>query len=257
MIQIGIVSKIWQRPRLTRIFLEYYSAFQVPGVRFVRVAAVSPDDDSKALPMVVEHLDKWADSCDGWFFVNAPNLPLAEKGNVACHSLQGHDSWPDLVINVGSDDFVSREYVETVVRHVEAGADFIVPSGLYIYDAPTNRCCFLWNNHGLKAGAAFSARLLNAVGWAPWLRGGDNPDRDIEERLRTVRINGRPVEATYIKGEPGVVLDIKGGEGNLGSYEEAGASHFSKDVDGNALFRDHFPGLLQELTDAGLTCVPH
>jgi hypothetical protein len=245
-ITVGIISKLWKRPALTRAFLRYYSALQVPGMRFVLVAAASPDEDPHANMLMHEY---WPD----WYFVDAPNRPLSEKSNAACSAMASFS--PDLIINVGSDDFLDPTYIRRVVRQVQAGADYVVPAELYFFDVPTGRCCHIWNNHGMKAGAAMSSRLLDAVDWNPWIA-GDRPDSDIDDRIRTVRLDGQQVEPCRLFNSTGIVLDVKSGEGNLGSYDEARAYIFSRDVDGEHLLQHHFPGLLEELTHAGLTGVP-
>ena len=95
MVSVGIITKLWGRPRLTRLFLSYYDQLKVEGVEFVLVAAYSHEDEHFA-EFILE---------PGWHFVQAPNEPLSDKGNAAFKHMRQFE--PDLVINVGSDDFVT------------------------------------------------------------------------------------------------------------------------------------------------------
>ena len=237
---VGIVSKLWKRPALTRAFLRYWAAFKVEGVRFTCVAAISPNKDDTVRQYEEEGFE-------GWHFVRAPNQPLANKGNKACLAMK--EFQPDIVINVGSDDFVSPEYVQSVIRAVEAGAHYIVPREVFFYDAPTGRACRAFKNHSLKAGAAFSKDLLDRFHWQPWWKSGQYPDRDLDKRIG---VRNR----TILPYGSGAVVDVKGEPPFFASYDHFrdGSKH-REDADA-AWLMAQFPNLLTLLEDAGFTGVP-
>jgi hypothetical protein len=244
--RVGIVSKIWGRPALTRAFLSYYASLEVPGVEIVGIAAVSLGEDPGVALTATDHWGRKQASV--WSFVNAPNQPLADKGNAACEAMRPLN--PDLVINLGSDDFVSPEYVRSVVNAIESGADYVVPSEVYFYEPATHRACRQTKNHGMKAGAAMSARLLEKVGWRPWKPGGHFPDTDLDSGLRS------HAKAQYLPAGSGVVLDVKAEGVWFTSFDQfRTANRFVEDVDPDELLSNHFPGLLEAL-NAGLIGVP-
>lgn len=246
MLRAGIITKLYKRPALTGLFLQHYAslaespALRTAGVELVLVAAISPQEDPGA------HRYATGDYAP-WHFVGAPNRPLSEKGNVACRALEG---MVDLVVNVGSDDFLSADYIARAAQLVAAGHDYLCPQEIYYLDAPTLRAVYAWGCGGLGAGRVLSARLLDRVGWAPWAK-GEHPDVDMNERL------GRAGARTYwLTVHPGAIVDVKSREGNISTFEEMAVGLRRRHADGHHLLSEHFPDLLDGLLATGLAGVP-
>jgi len=242
MVRVGLITKLWGRPALTRLFFEYWDALVVPGAEFVKVAAFTKVEDGKLAQGF------------GWLAEKVPNEPLAAKGNAACRLLRGEDV--DLAINLGSDDFASPGYILECCEMVQAGStdgsisDYLLPRELYVYNAPTRECTYIWNNHSLTAGAALSRRLLEEVGYAPWNPQGHRPDTDMQaglyKALRRLGGSGYPDMVTGA----GAVVDVKTDEGCYwpGGYEgvKTGGG-FRRQVDGPQVLQTYFPFLDEKL----------
>src|SRR5690606_8627293 len=104
--RFGIVTGLWGRSRLSRCVLRYYGEMKIPGVEFVRVAVWSPEDGEAEDMYVVP----------GWSFATHPNQPYTDKFNRGFRALRGR---VDCAMVVGSDDLVSRAYVEEAARLVD------------------------------------------------------------------------------------------------------------------------------------------
>ncbi len=241
-VRIALVAKLWGRRGLTRLMLEHHARLRVGGALLVLVAAVSEGD-----PDPVE-------AVEGWQFVEAPNDDLREKGNTATGALRALR--PDLVVNVGSDDFLSKSYLEAV-RDLPAGVDYAIPSELFVYCRDTTRAVRIWNQHGLGLGRVFSRRLMEAADWRLWstVLPGETPDRSLDRRMRALRAS----PASLPEGS-GVVLATVGREGTYWTYDDARQGRCREAVDGVALIREAFTSRLTKslltFSHAGTRLVP-
>lgn len=225
-VRIALVSKLWGRPKLTRLMLEHHAKLRVSGVELALVAAVSARDPDPV------------GSVEGWQFIEAPNDDLREKGNAATEALKALE--PDYVVNVGSDDFLSKVYLETV-RDLAGEVDYAIPSELFVYCRDTTRTVRIYNQHGLGLGRVFSRRLMEAADWRLWstLRAGETPDRALDRRMRVLG-----AEAATLEPGSGVVLATVGSSSTFWNYDRAKQGKCRETVDGVALIRDAFTNKL-------------
>ena len=161
---LGLVTAMWKRPALTKAFMEHWARLEVPGVDWVRVAVISPEDDT-LFPRPLARTRPTIPDVDGWEFALSPNEPLSDKFNAGFRALRAFDV--DVAIVVGSDDFATTDFVEALLRKHRSGAHFVVPSGLYALCADTGEACFMDRPH-IGTGRLLSRSLLDKLGWQPY-----------------------------------------------------------------------------------------
>lgn len=152
----------------------------------LRVVAVRSDDQ----PVV-----------DGVEYVDFPNSPLGAKWNHGMQHLRGCDA----VMCVGSDDFVSHEYVEAAMR---SGSEMVRTEDVIFHDMGTGRTART-KMRRMGAGRVLFRSLLDDLDWKPWPRDLERKlDSGMDRRIHEVRTKqGRRVRQTVISGPP--VLDVK------------------------------------------------
>lgn len=155
---LAIISPIWKRPALTRLFLEYYE--DAPARH--KVCVYSPED--KDAHAIVENYE------GSWEFVQAPNAPLADKHNTAVQALRGRDV--DAVCLIPSDDFFQFEYFDFVQQALDEGYDSIRLTSFYFYCLTTHRLISA-NLLGIGAGFVFRRDVLERLDWSPWPSGAN------------------------------------------------------------------------------------
>ena len=154
--RLGILIALWQRPKLTRLVLGYWTQLQVPGVELVRVAVASPEDPKRV------------QRAKGFTVLQAPNEPLSDKWNAGLAYFE--DQGVDAILIAGSDDLFCVGYVQNVCDLVQSGIDWVRLGSMYFLDLPTRRMVHMWHlNAG--AGRVFSSRLLERLGWQAWRMG--------------------------------------------------------------------------------------
>ncbi len=196
--KLGIVTSLWGRPRLTRLFGEYYDGLNIPGVELIKAAAYSEARDAAPLS-------------DSWIKVYADNDPRSDKWNAASQALAEHG--PDAILIVGSDDFVHSRHIERGLEIILQGQHLIHPRTCYFFDTVT-RCLALGTFSRVGAGRMISGELADSLDYVLWEPG---QIRNID-RSMGLRMVGTPVEWHP---EP-KVLDVKVQEErgtNIWSYD--------------------------------------
>ena len=153
--RLGIITPIWKRPKLTKLFLDYYE-----GIGTYRRQAVLSDDEWLA----------YNDNA-GWYGTKYFNEPLADKHNAGTLALRNTDV--DAVCLIPSDDFFTPGYFAAVERALDADYDAVQVESLYFYCLQTRR---LLRGERLGTGAGFVLRrdVLERLGWQPWPAGANN-----------------------------------------------------------------------------------
>lgn len=209
---IGVLTALWMRPAVSRAVLRYYAQFEA-----VRVAVRSQEDPEPCKKV------------KGWIYAEAPNRPLSNKWNAGLNIMKRHAV--DAVMIVGSDDYVSRPYIDRAMEEIATGADLVHFDTLHALDADTGRLVRLQPRR-MGAGRVISRRLLVRAEWRLWPSGLNRLlDGGMDRRLREVR--GRGDRSRHFKSVrlragsvPGaVILDVKstradGSSANLWSFED-------------------------------------
>lgn len=135
------------RPKVSELFLRHTSPI-LP----IYAACSEGDHENIAL---CEHY--------GVTFCVVPNEPLGAKWNAALGLVPDGEA----VMILGSDDFVSREWVELASLAIGRGHHYISPSRIAMFDAGTRRAMMLERNpNGAQtfgAGRVLSAEVVSKV----------------------------------------------------------------------------------------------
>lgn len=210
--RLGIISPLWQRRDLTRLFLGQIDQLAIrvgPDIELVPVALYSEGD---------EYLDAVRSPGTCWTFLEHVNQPLSEK---LCFGMQHLGTLGvDAVLSMGSDDFVGEHSIRFVAAQIQAGYDIVGVKDFYFWNA--QKGMRWWGGYKgrragetVGAGRSLSARLLERMDWTPWpgklLCGMDGA---MWRRLKTVpNVRALAVPAT----EFGPLVDVKT-EVNLTSW---------------------------------------
>ena len=233
---LGLLTAIWGRPRLTELVLEYY--------KFMRNidCTIAVCDPSEIDLYRNSQKQPW------WGFIDYPNEPLSNKwnGGMSCMDL---DDPLDGVMIVGSDDLVTPQYIETVKYLLDKGADYIFLPSLYFYNLQDGRMHWCMAER-LGLGRVLSRRLLDMLDWRPWPdglnRGLDGAMWEKIKELKEVKIVKLDIKACK---ELGIAaMDIKGAQNNIWDYETATGSLIGKPIrNPETVLREHFPSVADEL----------
>lgn len=218
-IKLAIVTSIWGRPEVFRMFMKGIQKL-VDGCHdfhFTLVLSTSfQNDRSKCFDEEIAFEDLYngwiGDSPCPFVTIEIPNEPLAAKVNAttyACRDLGVH-----YVLCLGSDDIISPELLNEYAKYMRKGIDFIGVSDFYFYDTVSNKALYWggyreqWRKgHSAGAGRALSARLLEQWNWMPW----ENKDslmldKSMQDKLK---ITPHTIEVFSMKEKGLFALDIK------------------------------------------------
>lgn len=231
--RIALITALWKRPELTRLFLRHYAEMEVPGVELVRLAAFSPGDDPYAAEVLTsEHRS-------GWTLVATPNEPLSDKWTNTLAVAQVYKA--DAILIMGSDDFVDAAYIQRIAAELE-NHPIIIPQSLYFYSTQKRELIYCTCSRG-GPGRAIRRDVLDECGWSPWELGVDVGLEGAMDRRLGIS-NGRPFRK--IIGEDLTILDVKSGD-NMWPYEHVQNMLGRKEADPEAFLRGRLPGVADEL----------
>lgn len=196
--RLGLATSFWKRWDLSLAFLDYWTAFTLPGVEIVRAASYSYDG----------HDYRGALDARGWRSVQAPNKPLGRKLNRALPLLDDCDA----VIAMGSDDFASRGWVRYAVQRMEH-TQMVGTSSAYFYSPALDRLVYL---KGSKMGACrmYHGEILRAVNWSLWNEGKSRAlDASAQQRINWAIPNWSRFEwVNDIRAKNAFIMDVKVGD---------------------------------------------
>lgn len=184
------------RPKVSEIFLKHTSPI-------LPIYAACSEGDWENIELCERY---------GVHFCVVPNDPLGAKWNAAL-SLVPHGE--DVMV-LGSDDIVSREWVDIARQAMKDGKDYITPDACGMYDLATGQACILRSNgNGAQtfgAGRVLSARVIAAVR-PMWTDAKSRAlDSDAHGRIMAHGFNRVTVHANRVP-----VTDLKSGV-NLWGY---------------------------------------
>lgn len=190
----AIVTTVWQRLELTSLMLRHTKEICSHRNDILFYAAGSEFDQSKR---VVE--------AEGWNYIESPNEPLNEKWNNVIQTLPRDIEG---VIVLGSDDFISRAYLDKILNSTY---DFCGSNNCYFLDLPTQTGYqFYYKNEAdlVGAGLFLSKKVLNELNWSPWAGKPLNAGLDgrIIGNVYCLKCDLR----THTFSDIGEVIDIKG-----------------------------------------------
>lgn len=237
--RLVIVTAAWGRSRLTELMLRHTASLEAPdGWDVVRVCVETPGDPD---PAQYTH---------GWHYAQAENAPLSAKWQAGVDAAR--DLGADAVMILGSDDFVNAAFLESVTDALEAGAEYVQPSGLWVYDAPTAQYpagrCFFGYAQRIGAGRTLSRHLLDRLGWQLWTEAGPGRlDGAMDARLDPVCL---PYLLPRMLERRLILVDVKteqqGQSANIWTYDDLAGLAVAA-FDPEAFWHAHFPAIADEI----------
>ena len=201
--KLGILTTLWGRYGLTILFLD----------RLKHIA-----DSFDAIAVAVGTGGEFRKECGrrGILYVDHDNRPLGSKWNAG---IKVFENLPiSNVMILGSDDFVSDDFIEHSMRICE-GKDFCGCNDLYMFGANLRRrgkrqfFYFAYPAYLVGPGRCYSRRVLESLGWVLW-NGQRNTGLDSSAAKRVRKVEGLTGNMFSIKKEGLFMVDIKT-DGNI------------------------------------------
>lgn len=188
--KLGIITALHGRHELTKLWSEHTAALAIP------VFAAITEGDAVNVATAERY---------GFAFREMPNDPVGDKFQIALDMAM--DAGCDAIMVLGSDDFISAEWVALCIAKMQAGIPYIVPDRLAIH-APGGGTYMLMTDgrsHGrFGAGRCIARSVIEQVG-ALWVE-GRNKGLDSESHAR-ITATGIFCEAVHAKLIP--LVDVK------------------------------------------------
>jgi hypothetical protein len=194
--KILIYLAVWKRPLITELCFRGIDRIkQHPDFDIDALAVIS---EESAIPLCEKYGVKW---------VMYKNEPLGEKKNFGLKEAKKFEF--DYLMEIGSDDLVLNELLDSYKEKIEQGKDFFGISDAAYINSETGECRRLISRSTYGAGRMISRKALELVGWNLWYdhlnRGMDNNSVSALNRKGIPYFRLSPMEF------PGVI-DIKSQE---------------------------------------------
>lgn len=221
-IKLAIVTSVWKRPEVFRMFIKGIHELMMECDQFEIKLIVSAsiydtddtweDDESFVVDSGIVSRFGLKELSKKFQLIEIPNEPLAAKVNAttyACRNLGVH-----YVMCMGSDDILSPELLNAYIPYMRKGIDFIGVTDGYFYDTVSGKSLY-WGGyreafrkgHTLGAFRALSARLLECWNWMPWENKDSNGlDKSMQDKLK---VTPHTIETFSMKSKGVFGLDIK------------------------------------------------
>lgn len=211
---VNIITAVHDRESMTDMF--FYRLIRSIGNakttnRFIPVAVVTPKQESVCIDHGVDYL-------------SYQNRPLGAKWN-ALVSYTQYKYYPDYIMILGSDDFISSSYLEYIDDKINQGYDLINPMDIYYYSLNWKRryygeCGYYGGKERiLGVGRTVSRKILDDIKWKPW---DDDINNGMDRCFAQKMSWGKPyrVHRFYLRDTSTYILDIKsdGNIGGIGAY---------------------------------------
>lgn len=231
MYRLAIVTTLWQRHALTKFVLDHYASLEISGVdkRLVAIGSLQ-SGDTLSRDIALER---------GFAYVDAANSPLTEKWNAGVASLRDDDI--DALVIVGSDDLLTRAYLERACDMISDGRDYVSATGLYFFEAHKRQALYTSDpTIRIGAGRVVSREALERLDYKLWpLR----LDRAVDNSQH-LHFAKHGFDLSYLdtsRDSDAALVDIKT-RANIWSFEQMKASVTSTSVDSDEIFQ-RFPML--------------
>ncbi len=203
--KITIISAVWQRPHVFRLFAEgLHKLIDAHSTEVTFRVIIAGSEGEKSQKMVTD---------EGFDYVEAPNDQLAKKFNATTRMAKGDN--PDFVLLLGSDDIISADTFQIYLDKIkeQPKIDFIGLTDFYFYDLNTGKAAY-WGGYAdhrkgavCGAGVLVSRNLMRLWGWAPW---SPKHNHILDDSINIKRKRTPHKDYTFSLKEHGVVsVDLK------------------------------------------------
>lgn len=204
-IKIAIVTAMWRRPDVFRMFAEGVKVLQRHFDNVEIICCVAGSEMNKSKDLAQEY---------GFQYCEAHNRPLYAKIQKAVSLAK--NSKADYCLMVGSDDIITQDLMQKYISLAHQKVDYACLMDCYFYDTRSKRAMY-WGgyiserNKGRSAGIGrfISSVLLEKIGWQCWPPGYDNVlDTGFDKQLEGKEFTKYEIN---LKKENLFALDIKSG----------------------------------------------
>lgn len=244
-LRMGILSCIWKRPKLTKIFLNH-----------LKLLATNLRDDIELVPVIIgseEENERIMCEQYNFFYDKFPNEPLSRKWEYGIKVTESMDL--DAVVILGSDDFINANLLLVYKDMLANGVHFAGIRNGYFFDmnnAPerlvlwkgygsSSRCLGQPHRLGEAIGMArlFSRRFLEELDFSLWPDININSGLDLHALKRIRSFGGLPISYYHFLNFPKKLrescycqvyidanelstfaVDIKYGNANITSFDK-------------------------------------
>lgn len=206
--RIAIITAMWKRHAIFRAFSE--------GVKHLQ-SECSEHEFSVFICGSEGDVSRDLATSYGFSYCEVSNEVLSKKLNAAC--LIAKEWNPDYCLMLGSDDIVAPSMMRQYSVHMDQGIDYIYTLDCYFYDVISKRGIY-WagyrksanRGHACGAGRALSKRMMDGMGWTPWLPAETNLRLDkLLDTAMDIQMDGMEITRGIVNlRESGAyMLDIK------------------------------------------------
>jgi hypothetical protein len=193
-IKLCIVTGMWKRPEVFKIFGQHYQDLGIDVI-----VAGSEGKKSKQLS-----------ESFGFIYLERPNQPLADKMNATI--TDGLKRGYTHFICVGSDDLLSKELIDEYINLIRKGYEFIGVLDFYFYELGTGKASYWGGYRDRKrfrntcgAGRVLSRKLVESWNGKVW-EGQRYLDSSMQQRLSVSNV---PKYVFKLKDKDLLAVDIK------------------------------------------------
>ena len=208
-IRLAIVTSVWKRPEVVKMFVNGIFNLMEKCTDFdiTLIVSKSEQNDAEFPRDVFSRIPN-----EKLILIEIPNEPLATKVNATTYACKNRNF--HYVLCVGSDDIMSPELLNEYAVHMKNGIDFIGVTDCYFYDTISGKSLY-WGGYreafrkGFTCGAfrAISVNLLSKWDFMPWEnKDSHGLDHSMQQKLRETPHSSH----TFSLKEKGLfALDIK------------------------------------------------
>lgn len=210
-VKLCVVTAMWQRPEVFKIFGEHY---QKLGLDVICVGS----EGSKSKKLVESY---------GFIYLERPNNPLGAKMNATITEAmkRGYTH----IICVGSDDLITKDLVDEYLKLIKEGYHFIGLLDFYFYELESGKAIY-WGGYNDKrigktigAGRVLSAEIINSLGGKVW---NDNDNRYLDKGMQErLSVSNLPQKVFKLKDKGMIAVDLKSSD-NITPFAKWRNSHY-------------------------------
>ncbi|MCO6501347.1 MAG: hypothetical protein J5I47_13360 [Vicingus serpentipes] len=218
--KIVVLTCIWKRPQITKIFL----------AQFKQLQDYAPENFKLELVVVGSEKDKSKSLCEGItpHYIEHPNKPLGSKWNAGVRYCKSLDF--DYLLATGSDDIISTSALEVYKRYTDEGFEYLGWKDFYLLDTIHQRMKY-WAGYQTKrqgesvgAGRFFSKELIKKMDYSLWSEGKNiGLDGSLTKKIKQIAPKSVVIDA---RSNHVMMVDLKS-DVNLGGYHKCQGNEIS------------------------------
>lgn len=230
--KIVVLTCVWKRPNITKIFLEQFKALQAYNPSEFELELVVVGSEAKSKEIVTPYTTH---------YIHYKNLPLGKKWNAGLAYCESLDF--DVLLALGSDDIISTSCLSVYKRYIDEGFDYLGWQDFYLLDTSRKKMKY-WsgyqgkrNGESVGAGRMFSRSLLEKLDFKLWdSHKNKGLDGSCTKKIQSIKHSKRVIRA---KNNIVFMVDLKS-KTNIGGYHRCDGNsvnmkrlilnHFGKNI---------------------------